>query len=265
MAKLKKNKKGVAGGGTGGRRQLKVRLKTAKQRTTSSQHWLERQLNDPYVAAAKREGYRSRSAYKLIELDDKARLLAPGKRVIDLGAAPGGWSQVAAARVRSGEGPKRGAGQVVAIDLLPVEPIAGVEILHLDFMDATAPERLTGLLRGGRADVVLSDMAAQGTGHTRTDHLRIMGLAEAAIAFACDVLEPGGAFVCKVFQGGTERDLLDRLRRAFASVVTSSRRRAGRSRRSCTWWPPGSGAEETRDSTIAPADAPSQSLRDLRP
>jgi 23S rRNA (uridine2552-2'-O)-methyltransferase len=210
---MAKPKKGF-GGGTGGQRQLKVRLKTAKQRTGSSQRWLERQLNDPYVAAARREGYRSRSAFKLIEIDDKARLLAPGKRVVDLGAAPGGWAQVAAARVRSVEG----RGQVVAIDLLPVEAIAGVEIVHLDFMDAAAPDRLKALLRGGRADVVLSDMAAQGTGHTRTDHLRIMGLAEAAIEFACDVLEPGGAFVCKVLQGGTERELLDRLRRAFASV-----------------------------------------------
>jgi 23S rRNA (uridine2552-2'-O)-methyltransferase len=205
-------------GGSGGRRQLKVRLKTAKQRSGSSQRWLERQLNDPDVAAAKREGYRSRAAFKLIEIDDKARLLAPGKRVVDLGAAPGGWAQVAAARVRSAEGQERGRGQVVAIDILPVEAIAGVEILQLDFMDPTAPARLKALLRGGRADVVLSDMAAQGTGHTRTDHLRIMGLAEAAAEFACDVLEPGGAFVCKVLQGGTERELLDRLRRAFAAV-----------------------------------------------
>jgi 23S rRNA (uridine2552-2'-O)-methyltransferase len=210
---MAKAKKGV-GGGTGGQRQLKVRLKTAKQRTASSQRWLERQLNDPYVAAARREGYRSRAAFKLIEIDDKAKLLAPGKRVVDLGAAPGGWAQVAAARVRSVEG----RGQVVAIDLLPVEAIAGVQIVHLDFMDATAPDRLRALLRDGRADVVLSDMAAQGTGHTRTDHLRIMGLAEAAAEFACDVLEPGGAFVCKVLQGGTERELLERLRRAFASV-----------------------------------------------
>jgi 23S rRNA (uridine2552-2'-O)-methyltransferase len=210
---MAKGKSG-AGGGTGGRRQLKVRLRTAKQRTASSQRWLERQLNDPYVAAARREGYRSRAAFKLIEIDDKAGLLAPGKRVIDLGAAPGGWAQVAAARVRAVEG----RGQVVAIDLLPVEPIPGVEFLQLDFMDATAPGRLRALLRGGRADVVLSDMAAQGTGHTRTDHLRIMGLAEAAAEFACDVLEPGGAFVCKVFQGGTERELLERLKRAFAAV-----------------------------------------------
>ncbi len=210
---MAKGKSG-ASGGTGGRRQLKVRLRTAKQRTASSQRWLERQLNDPYVAAARREGYRSRAAFKLIEIDDKAGLLAPGKRVIDLGAAPGGWAQVAAARVRAVEG----RGQVVAIDLLPVEPIPGVEFLQLDFMDASAPGRLRALLRGGRADVVLSDMAAQGTGHTRTDHLRIMGLAEAAAEFACDVLEPGGAFVCKVFQGGTERELLERLKRAFAAV-----------------------------------------------
>jgi 23S rRNA (uridine2552-2'-O)-methyltransferase len=166
------------------------------------------------VAAAKREGYRSRAAFKLIEIDDKMRLLAPGKRVVDLGAAPGGWAQVAASRVHAAEG----KGQVAAIDLLPVEPIPGVEFLQLDFMDASAPGRLRALLRGGRADVVLSDMAAQGTGHTRTDHLRIMGLAEAAAEFACDVLEPGGAFVCKVFQGGTERELLERLKRAFAAV-----------------------------------------------
>jgi 23S rRNA (uridine2552-2'-O)-methyltransferase len=206
--------KSRTGGDTGGRRQLKVRLRTAKQRTASSQRWLERQLNDPYVAAAKREGYRSRAAFKLIEIDDKMRLLAPGKRVLDLGAAPGGWAQVAAVRVHAADG----KGQVVAIDLLPVEPIPGVEFLQLDFMDASAPGRLRALLRGERADVVLSDMAAQGTGHTRTDHLRIMGLAEAAAEFACDVLEPGGAFVCKVFQGGTERELLERLKRAFAAV-----------------------------------------------
>jgi 23S rRNA (uridine2552-2'-O)-methyltransferase len=197
-----------------GRRQLKVRLKTAKQRSASSQRWLERQLNDPYVAAAKRQGYRSRSAFKLAEIDDKHRLLKPGRRVVDLGAAPGGWSQVAAERVRSGAD----KGQVVSIDLLEVEPIAGVDILRLDFMDEAAPGRLTAMLRDGKADVVLSDMAAQGTGHTRTDHLRIMALAEAAAEFACEVLVPGGAFLCKVFQGGTERELLDRLKRAFTTV-----------------------------------------------
>jgi 23S rRNA (uridine2552-2'-O)-methyltransferase len=166
------------------------------------------------VAAAKRQGYRSRSAFKLAEIDDKQRLLKPGRRVVDLGAAPGGWSQVAAERVRSGAG----KGQVVAIDILEVEPIAGVDILRLDFLDSAAPGRLEAMLREGRADVVLSDMAAQGTGHTRTDHLRIMALAEAAAEFACAVLVPGGAFLCKVFQGGTERELLDRLKQAFAAV-----------------------------------------------
>jgi 23S rRNA (uridine2552-2'-O)-methyltransferase len=137
--------------------------------------------------------------------------------VVDLGAAPGGWSQVAAAAVRSVEG-QGGQGQVVAIDLLPAEPIPGVGFIQLDFMDPAAPDRLRGMLRGGKADVVLSDMAAQGTGHTRTDHLRIVGLAEAAAEFACEVLEAGGVFVCKVFQGGSERTLLDLLKRAFATV-----------------------------------------------
>jgi 23S rRNA (uridine2552-2'-O)-methyltransferase len=166
------------------------------------------------VAAAKRQGYRSRAAFKLAEIDAKYRILKPGKRVVDLGAAPGGWSQVAAERVRSAEG----RGQVVAIDILPMEPTAGVAFLMLDFMDGTAPARLKAMLRDGTADVVLSDMAAQGTGHGRTDHLRIMGLAEAAADFAMEVLSPGGAFVCKVFQGGTERDLLERLKRAFDPV-----------------------------------------------
>jgi 23S rRNA (uridine2552-2'-O)-methyltransferase len=197
-----------------GRHQLKVRLKTAKQRTASSQRWLERQLNDPYVAAAQREGYRSRSAYKMIEIDDKYRLLRPGRRVVDLGAAPGGWSQVAAERVRS----LAGRGQVVAIDLLAMAPLPGVVFLEGDFMAETAPAGLKALLRDGGADVVLSDMAAQGTGHSRTDHLRIMALAEAAAEFAIEVLAPGGAFVCKMFQGGSERALLDQLKKAFASV-----------------------------------------------
>jgi len=202
------------GSGGGGRRQLKVRLKTARQRSASSQRWLARQLNDPYVAAAKLEGYRSRAAYKLIEIDDRHHVLQPGRRVVDLGAAPGGWAQVAAARVHAAQG----KGQVGAIDLRPMEAIAGVAFLHLDFMDRAAPARLRALLRGGRADVVLSDMAPQGTGHTRTDHLRIMALAEAATEFACDVLAPGGAFLCKVLQGGTERELLARLKRAFACI-----------------------------------------------
>ena len=149
-----------------------------------------------------------------MEIDDKERLLKAGKRVLDLGAAPGGWSQIAAERVKAVDG----KGQVVAIDLLDMEPIAGVEFVKLDFMDETAPGRLKAMLRDGGADIVLSDMAAQGTGHARTDHLRIMGLAEAAAEFACEVLAPGGAFVCKVFQGGTERELLDLLKKSFAKV-----------------------------------------------
>jgi 23S rRNA (uridine2552-2'-O)-methyltransferase len=198
----------------GGQRQLKVRLRTARRRTPSSQRWLERQLNDPYVAAAKREGYRSRAAYKLIEMDDKFRFLKAGYRVADLGAAPGGWSQVAADRVNSAGG----RGQVVAIDIEEMEALAGVEIIRLDFMDAQAPARLRALLRDGGADVVLSDLAAPASGHARTDHLRIMALAEAAAEFACEVLAPDGTFLAKVFQGGTERELLGRLKREFAIV-----------------------------------------------
>lgn len=198
----------------GGQRQLRVNLKTARQRTASSQRWLERQLNDPYVAASKREGYRSRAAYKLLEIDDKYHFLKPGQTVLDLGAAPGGWSQVAAARVQS----IAGKGQVVAIDYLGMEPIAGVEIVEMDFTDEGAEEKLMGLLRHGRANVVLSDMAAPTSGHKSTDHLRIMGLAEAAAHFAVSILEEGGTFLAKVFQGGTERDLLDLLKRSFATV-----------------------------------------------
>jgi len=196
------------------RRHLKVRLKTAKQRTSSSQRWLERQLNDPYVAAARRQGYRSRAAYKLIEIDDRCRVLKPGRRVVDLGASPGGWSQVAAERVAA----SAGRGQVVAIDLLAMEPVPGVVFLQEDFLSERAPDQLKALLRGHGADVVLSDMAAQGTGHSRTDHLRIMALAEAAAEFAIEVLAPGGAFLAKMLQGGTERALLQRLKSAFAKV-----------------------------------------------
>jgi 23S rRNA (uridine2552-2'-O)-methyltransferase len=211
--------RGAAGGGPtgnrfGGERQLKVRLKTARRRTTSSQRWLERQLNDPYVAAAKRDGWRSRAAFKLIEIDDKYRFLKPGQRVVDLGAAPGGWSQVAAIRVKSLES----RGQVIGIDYLPVDPIPGVEFIQLDFLDESAPDKLKALLRDGAADVVLSDMAAPTTGHTNTDHLRIMALAETAAAFAAEVLTSGGVFLAKVFQGGTERSLLDMLKRDFATV-----------------------------------------------
>ncbi len=199
---------------TKGQRQLHVKVKTARKRKLSSQKWLERQLNDPYVAAAKREGYRSRAAFKLIEMADRYDLLKAGQRVVDLGAAPGGWSQVAATRTKSLEG----RGQVIAIDYLEIEAIPGVSVLQMDFLDDDAPAKLTELLRDGQADVVLSDMAAPTTGHTGTDHLRIMALAETAAQFASDVLSPGGIFVCKVFQGGTERDLLEQLKRQFAKV-----------------------------------------------
>ena len=200
--------------GLGGVRSMNVRLKTARGRTASSQRWLERQLNDPYVVAAKRDGWRSRAAFKLIEIDDKHHFLKAGARVIDLGAAPGGWSQVASARVNAADG----KGQVVAIDYLQFDTISGVVILELDFMTASAPDQLKALLRDGRADVVLSDMAAPTTGHTHTDHLSIMGLAETALAFALEVLTPGGAFLCKVFQGGTEQGLLSQLKQSFAVV-----------------------------------------------
>ncbi len=193
-----------------GVRNLKQRVKTANKRSLSSQKWLERQLNDPYVARAKREGYRSRAAYKLLEIDEKYRILKPGQRVVDLGAAPGGWSQIAAKVV----GPK---GKVVGIDLLPIDPMPGVEFIELDFLDESAPGRLIEML-GGPADVVMSDMAANTTGHKKTDHLRIIGLAEAAIYFAREILAPGGAFIAKVFQGGTENQLLADLKRDFAVV-----------------------------------------------
>ena len=195
----------------GGGRDLKVRVKGGKGRSLSSKLWLERQLNDPYVGRARREGFRSRAAYKLIEIDDRHRLIKPGARVVDLGAAPGGWSQVAAKR--AGEG----RGRVVAIDLLEMGAIPGVEFLQLDFLDPTAPEKLKAML-GGAADVVLSDMAANATGHRKTDHLKIMALAEAAAEFAREVLAPGGAFLCKVLQGGTEATLLAALKRDFATV-----------------------------------------------
>jgi 23S rRNA (uridine2552-2'-O)-methyltransferase len=194
-------------------RPLKVRLKTKKNRTVSQKRWLERQLNDPYVARAKREGMRSRAAYKLIEIDDKYRLLKIGGRVVDLGAAPGGWSEMAAKRVGAAEG----RGKVVAIDLLEMAPIAGVDFQQLDFLDPSAPGRLREMLGGG-ADVVLSDMAANATGHKKTDQLKIMALVEAGIEFAREVLRPGGSFLTKVLQGGTDPPLLAALRRDFATV-----------------------------------------------
>lgn len=200
-----------------GERRLKVRVKTGKSRSVSSKRWLERQLNDPYVARAKREGFRSRAAFKLAEIDDKHRFLKSGARVVDLGAAPGGWSQVAAKRVGAVEGKGRLAGRVVAIDILEMAPVPGVEFLHLDFLDPKAPERLKAML-GREADVVLSDMAANATGHRRTDHLRIMALVEAAAEFAREVLAPGGSFLAKVIQGGTESALLASLKQDFESV-----------------------------------------------
>jgi 23S rRNA (uridine2552-2'-O)-methyltransferase len=190
-------------------RRLKVRVKD-KRKSQSSRKWLERQLNDPYVARARREGYRSRAAFKLIEIDDKHRLFKSGGRVADLGAAPGGWSQVAKKRVGA-------TGRVVGIDILDMDEVPGVEFAKIDFLDPDAPERLKAML-GGPADVVLSDMAANATGHRATDHLKIMALIEAAAEFAREVLKPGGAFLAKVIQGGTEGALLAGLKRDFATV-----------------------------------------------
>jgi 23S rRNA (uridine2552-2'-O)-methyltransferase len=192
---------------------LHVTVRTGGKRKLSSKLWLERQLNDPYVAQAKRDGYRSRAAYKLIEIDDKYHFLKSGMSVVDLGAAPGGWSQIAAKRV----GAVDGKGRVAAIDLLEMPDIAGVSFAQLDFLERDAPEKLLAMM-GGRADVVMSDMAANTTGHRKTDQLRILGLVESAAAFACEVLNPGGAFLAKVFQSGADAELLSQLKRDFASV-----------------------------------------------
>jgi 23S rRNA (uridine2552-2'-O)-methyltransferase len=188
------------------------RVRTARGRTASSTQWLARQLNDPYVHRARREGYHSRAAFKLIELDDRFRLLRPGVRVVDLGAAPGGWSQVAVQRVKAPD-----KGKVVAIDLNPTAPVPGAIVLEMDFLAPEAPAALAAAL-AGRADVVLSDMAAPATGHAATDHVRIIALAEAAYGFARAVLAPDGSFVAKVYQGGAEGELLAALKRDFASV-----------------------------------------------
>jgi 23S rRNA (uridine2552-2'-O)-methyltransferase len=202
----------TARGKGGAPRALKVRVKTSKRRKQSSNLWLERQLNDPYVARAKREGFRSRAAFKLMEIDDKARVLKKGARVIDLGAAPGGWSQVAAKRVGAPQ-----QGRVVAIDVLAMDSLPGVEFMQFDFLAVDAPDKLKAML-GGPADVVLSDMAANATGHAKTDHLKIMALVEAAADFASEVLRPGGTFLAKVLQGGTEGALLAGLKRDFSNV-----------------------------------------------
>jgi 23S rRNA (uridine2552-2'-O)-methyltransferase len=192
---------------------LHVTVRSGGKRKLSSKLWLERQLNDPYVVQAKREGYRSRAAYKLIELDDKYHFLKGGMTVVDLGAAPGGWSQIAARRV----GAVNGKGKVIAIDLLEMPEIAGVSFAQLDFLAEDAPEKLTAMI-GGRADAVLSDMAANTTGHRKTDQLRILGLVEGAAVFASEVLNPGGTFLAKAFQSGADAELLAQLKRDFSSV-----------------------------------------------
>ena len=198
----------------GGSRKLTVKLRTAKGRKVGSTRWLQRQLNDPYVEEAKRRGYRSRAAFKLTEIDDRYRFLKPGMIVLDLGAAPGGWSQIAAELVGSAEG----RGQVLAVDLSPIEPLPGVEVLTQDVSAEDASAAIRAALQGGRADVVLSDMAAPATGHRSTDHLRVVALVEAALDLAEDVLKPGGTFLAKVFQGGAGGELVARLKRSFAKV-----------------------------------------------
>jgi 23S rRNA (uridine2552-2'-O)-methyltransferase len=202
-----------------GQRELRVRVKTAKGRKLSSTLWLERQLNDPYVIRAKKEGFRGRAAYKIMELDDRYGFLKPGARVVDLGCAPGGWCQIAVARVNAlGQNPKKPVGTVLGIDLQEVEPIAGAEIYQLDFLADEADALVKGWL-GGRADVVLSDMAAASSGHKGTDHLRIVSLVEAALAFAFDVLEDDGTFVAKVLAGGAENEMQTLLKKNFRKVA----------------------------------------------
>ncbi|MCE8507976.1 RlmE family RNA methyltransferase [Ruegeria pomeroyi] len=202
-----------------GQRDLKVKVKTARGRKLSSTRWLQRQLNDPYVKRAQAEGYRGRAAFKILELDDKFRFLVPGARVVDLGCAPGGWCQVAVKRVNAlGERSDKRVGRVLGIDLQEVEPIAGAEIHQLDFLDDGADDRIKEWL-GGKADVVMSDMAAASSGHKQTDHLRIIALCEAAAYLAFDVLEEGGTFVAKVLAGGAEGDLQKLLKQKFTKVA----------------------------------------------
>jgi 23S rRNA (uridine2552-2'-O)-methyltransferase len=211
---MERSAKGGGGQGQSGSRKLTVRVRTAKGRKIASTRWLQRQLNDPYVEEAKRQGYRSRAAFKLAEIADKYHLLKPGMIVVDLGAAPGGWSQVAAQRV----GVAAGKGKVVALDLVAMEPVPGVIQLTLDLTDADSPERIREALDGKPADVVLSDMHAPAMGHKSTDHLRIMSLVEAALDLAEEILAPGGAFLCKVLQGGADKELVARLNRSFAKA-----------------------------------------------
>lgn len=207
-----------AGGAGRGARELRKKVKTARGRKLSSKLWLERQLNDPYVRRAQREGYRGRAAFKIMEIDDKHRFLLPGARVVDLGSAPGGWLQVAVPRVnaRGAKGGKK-VGTLLGVDLQEIEPVEGARFLHLDFLDEDADVKVKDAL-GGPADVVLSDMAASASGHKQTDHLRIMALCDAAAYFAFDVLGPGGVFVAKVLAGGAEGELQAELKRRFAKV-----------------------------------------------
>ena len=200
-------------GSGGGARDLRIKVKKPAKRSHSSQLWLERQLNDPYVKRAREMGYRSRAAFKLAEMDERYKFLKPGQKLVDLGCAPGGWCQVAGAKI----GLENGKGRIVGIDLLPVDPIPHVELIELDFMAEEAPALLTEKL-GGKADGVMSDMAGNTTGHKKTDHLRIIGLAEAALEFANNVLAPGGFFLAKLFQGGDTAGLLAELKRDFAQV-----------------------------------------------
>jgi len=207
----KPNKKNGGLGDIASRRKAAVRVRAKKQRSESSRQWLQRHLNDPYVAAAQKEGYRSRAAFKLIQINDKFQILKPGLRVLDLGAAPGGWTQVTAKAI------SRNGSKLVALDILPMEPIAGVKILHMDFTADDAPEKIKAML-GGPADLVLSDMSPNTTGHPATDHIRIMALAEMAAYFAVEILAPGGTFVCKFFQGGAEKEALNLLKKHFAKI-----------------------------------------------
>ena len=237
-----------------GQRDLRVRVKTAKGRKLSSTLWLERQLNDPYVIRAKKEGYRGRAAYKILELDDKFEFLKPGARVVDLGCAPGGWCQVAVQRVNAlGDNPKKPIGTVLGVDLQEVETIAGAQIHQLDFLSDEADALVKGWL-GGRADVVMSDMAASASGHKGTDHLRIIALVEAALAFAFDVLEEGGTFVSKVLAGGAENEMQVLLKKSFKKVANVK--------------PPASRADSSEKFVVAqgfrgkPADMESDDPRD---
>jgi 23S rRNA (uridine2552-2'-O)-methyltransferase len=219
MAKPPAGKDGTKGTSGRGLRDLKVRLKTARGRTTSQQQWLERQLNDPYVRRARAEGYRGRAAYKLIELDDRLGFLKPGARVVDLGCAPGGWCQVAVARVNAlGDRAGKPRGLVLGVDLQEVDPIPGADTYQLDFMADDADLQVKAWL-GGTADVVLSDMAASASGQKEVDHLRIVALCEAAAGFAFDVLTPGGTFVAKVLAGGAEAGLQAQLKQRFDKVA----------------------------------------------